>query len=89
MGGRLKLSLERLNEDKVFLKNTISDISHQLKTPLSSLIAMNDLLLAGRVAEAHKIDFLEKCRSQLIRMEWLIANLLKRGLDSGGPDKHP
>jgi signal transduction histidine kinase len=77
MANRLKLSLERLKDEKIFLKNIISDISHQLKTPLSSLVAMNELLLEGRVKEELKEDFLEKSRTQLNRMEWLIINLLK------------
>lgn len=77
MASRLKHSLERLREEKVFLNHIISDISHQLKTPLSSLMAMNELMLAGRVAKANNIEFLDKCKSQLHRMEWLITNLLK------------
>lgn len=77
MANRLKHSLERLREDKLFLKNIISDISHQLKTPLASLITMNDLLMEGRVEAGRIQEFLDKCRSQLNRMEWLILNLLK------------
>lgn len=77
MANRLKLSLEKLNEEKNFLQTMISDISHQLKTPLSSLITMNELLLSGKVAPADKKIFFQKCYSQLLRMEWLVANLLK------------
>ncbi|MCM0649171.1 HAMP domain-containing histidine kinase [Clostridium swellfunianum] len=78
MANRLKLSLERLKEDKIFLKNIISDISHQLKTPLTSLVMFNDLMLEDiNMGEQLREDFLEKSRSQLNRMEWLILNLLK------------
>lgn len=77
MANRLRLSLEKLNEEKKFLQTMISDISHQLKTPLSSLITMNELLLSGKVAPADKKIFFQKCYSQLLRMEWLVANLLK------------
>lgn len=78
MSQRLKLSLHKLQEDKVFLKNIISDISHQLKTPLTSLFTINELLLTRKeMKEDIKIDFLEKSQSQLNRMEWLIINLLK------------
>jgi signal transduction histidine kinase len=84
MANRLNYSLEKLREDKLFLKNIISDISHQLKTPLASLIAMNDLLLEGRVEQGRVQEFLDKCRSQLNRMEWLTLNLLKlAGLEAG------
>lgn len=34
-----------LVREKIFLKNTMQDISHQLKTPLSSLIMFNDIML--------------------------------------------
>ncbi len=77
MANRLKLSLEKLNQDKDFLQTMLSDISHQLKTPLSSLLTMNELLLAGKVAPADQRDFFEKSHSQLVRMEWLVTNLLK------------
>lgn len=36
--------LLRLKKEKIFLKNIISDISHQLKTPLSSLIMFNEIM---------------------------------------------
>ena len=78
MSSRLELSLESLKKDKLFLKNIISDISHQLKTPLSSLSAINDILLEDKnVSPEISKDFLQKSRSQLDRMEWLIINLLK------------
>ena len=40
----LKEKVELLNNEKIFLNNTISDISHQLKTPMTSLIILNDLM---------------------------------------------
>lgn len=78
MANRLENTLDRLNKEKIFLKDTISDISHQLKTPLSSLIMLNDILLDDQDIDlSHRIDFLEKSQDQLDRMEWLIINLLK------------
>lgn len=78
MSGRLKNSLDTLKSEKVYLKDTISNISHQLKTPLSSLIILNDILLKDPHMEKDmRVDFLQKTSSQLNRMEWLILNLLK------------
>jgi signal transduction histidine kinase len=78
MALRLKKSLEALKLDKIFLKNIISDISHQLKTPLSSLVMFNELMLEDITMKEHlREDFLERSKSQLNRMEWLILNLLK------------
>ncbi|HAE92411.1 HAMP domain-containing sensor histidine kinase [Tissierella praeacuta] len=78
MANRLENSLSMLNREKVFLKNMISDISHQLKTPLSSLIVINDILLEDENMDLNiRQNFLETERSQLERMEWLTINLLK------------
>ncbi|MCR1899503.1 HAMP domain-containing histidine kinase [Irregularibacter muris] len=78
MTNRLEHSLDVLQKEKVFLKDSLSDISHQLKTPLSSLIMLNDILLEDKnIDYATQITFLEKSQSQLYRMEWLIINLLK------------
>jgi signal transduction histidine kinase len=78
MAERLKLSLEKLKEDKVFLKNIISDISHQLKTPLASLIILNDNLLQDKnMKEEVRLEFLNRSKAQLDRIEWLVENLLK------------
>ncbi|MCS4456055.1 hypothetical protein JTT00_18750 [Clostridium botulinum] len=43
MSNRLEESLLNLKKKNIF-KNIISDISHQLKTPLSSLIMFNELM---------------------------------------------
>lgn len=78
MANRLKNNLEILRSEKIFLKNTISDISHQLKTPLSSLVMLNDLMLEDEYMDAAvRTTFLERSKVQLERMEWLIINLLK------------
>ncbi|MBP1907159.1 signal transduction histidine kinase [Paenibacillus turicensis] len=78
MADRLNHSLDLLKQDKIFLHNLISDISHQLKTPLASLIVFNENLLNDRnMKEDMKLTFLERSRQQLDRMEWLIVSLLK------------
>lgn len=78
MTKRLKITLDELNNEKEFLKNMVSNISHQLKTPLTSLKMFNELLLDGAVDDPSvKQEFLEKSFIQLDRMEWLIHTLLK------------
>ena len=78
MANRIKANLEHLKDDKVFLKNIISDISHQLKTPLSSLIVINELMLNDENMDKEtRREFLIRSLSQLERIEWLIINLLK------------
>jgi len=74
---RLKETIEQLHRDKAFLKETVADISHQLKTPLASLMIYTDLLQDGKLDEAHAAEFIGRCRRELDRMEWLILTLLK------------
>ena len=78
MSKRLELTVEQLQAEKIFLKEIISDISHQLKTPLAALKMFNELLLEGStVTEEIRKEFLGGSAAQIERMEWLIKNLLK------------
>ena len=72
------------NREKEFLKNTISDISHQLKTPLAALNIYNGLLQGE--AEGHPAvkEFSELSEQELDRIETLVQSLLKiTKLDAG------
>lgn len=66
-----------LKKEKEFLVNILSDISHQLKTPLSALIVYNDILSNREISEDNRKKFLESSKSQLNRMDWLIKSMLK------------
>ena len=80
MGERVNNSIELLRDDKGSLKDFLSDISHQLKTPLASLVMFNDLLRENEnMPYEDRAKFLDKSEEQLRRMEWLIMNLLKVG----------
>ena len=69
---------------KEFLKNTIADISHQLKTPLAALNIYNGLL-QGEAADLPNIrEFADLTEQELDRIETLVQNLLKiTRLDAG------
>lgn len=69
---------------KAFLKETISDISHQLKTPLAALNIYNGLLQDEAEDIAAVREFAAKSEHELDRMETLVQNLLTiTRLDSG------
>lgn len=72
------------NREKEFLRNTISDISHQLKTPLAALNIYNGLL-QGEAKEQPEIrEFVALSEQELDRIEMLVQNLLKiTKLDAG------
>lgn len=80
------------NREKEFLKNTISDISHQLKTPLAALNIYNGLLQGEAEGNPAIQEFAERSEQELDRIETLVQNLLKiTKLDAGSIviEKHP
>jgi len=66
-----------LQQDKVRLTDAISDISHQLKTPLTSMVVMADLLSNPNLDPAKRKEFTHNIQVQLERIEWLVSSLLK------------
>jgi hypothetical protein len=74
----LKESQEKEQAEKEFLRDIISDISHQLKTPLASLNVFTDMLLEDKVKdEERRLQVLQESKNQLNRMEWMVLSLLK------------
>ncbi len=70
--------------EKEFLKDTISDISHQLKTPLAALNIYNGLLQDKDIDVSCVKEFADLSERELDRMETLVQNLLKIAkLDAG------
>ena len=72
----LKEKVALLHSEKIFLNDTISDISHQLKTPMTSLMLLTDLMY-NDLDKEKKIEFLDRTNAQLSRMDWLIKSMLK------------
>ncbi|MFD0589332.1 sensor histidine kinase [Paenibacillus sp. GCM10027627] len=66
-----------LQRDKIQLTDAISDISHQLKTPLTSMTVMADLLRNPTLPPAKRTEFTHHIRIQLERIDWLVSSLLK------------
>jgi signal transduction histidine kinase len=76
MAGRLQLTLERLQAEKEGMKRLLTDISHQLKTPLAALQMFVELAQEEELDSGKRRDFLAKSESQIERMDWLIRQLL-------------
>ncbi|WP_289137832.1 sensor histidine kinase KdpD [uncultured Brevibacillus sp.] len=66
-----------LHKDKIHLTEAISDISHQLKAPLTSMMVMADLVDDTNLPEAKRKEFTRNIRIQLERLDWLVSTLLK------------
>ena len=85
LANALSAGNEEAVKAKDFLKDTISDISHQLKTPLSALIMYNEIIESEAGADTEAVlAFTKKSSASLARMEELIQTLLKvTRLDAG------
>ena len=80
---KLKEQSELLIKEKKYLEETLQDISHQIKTPLTSMYMINDIL-SNESNENIKKEFLIKNKNQIERIEWLVTSLLKLSrLESG------
>lgn len=75
---------ELLARDKNRLSDALADISHQLKTPLTSIRVLSELLAAGGLEEEKRRSFTRNVSGQLDRIEWLVSSLLKLSrIDAG------
>lgn len=84
MATSLTAHIIKEKQNKEFLKDTISDISHQLKTPLAALQMYNEIIQNENAGNEVVDNFTLKSRNELNRMEILIQNLLKLArLDAG------
>lgn len=88
LANALSAGNEEAVKAKNFLKDTISDISHQLKTPLSALVMYNEIIESEIESDMGNketlLAFTEKTAAALTRIEDLIQALLKvTRLDAG------
>ena len=72
MAAVLNAHADREQREKQFLKNTMADISHQLKTPLAALNIYNGLLQAGTDDAENVRELAELSEQELDRMEQLV-----------------
>lgn len=80
---KLKEQSELLEKEKKYIEELLEDISQQIKTPLSGMYMINDVLEKEKSDKVKK-DFLTRNKKQIERIEWSIASLLKLSkLDSG------
>ena len=74
---------ELLEKEKAYLSEMLANISHQMKTPLTSIMMMNELM-SREESEEKRREFIGIEEKQLEKMNWLIQTLLKLSrLDAG------
>lgn len=67
---------ERLEEEEDSTKALITDISHQLKTPLTSLRMSYELVTSDHITEEEKKEFQEQEAKEIEKLEMLLAELV-------------
>lgn len=72
----LKSTNEELKKEKLGLASSMADITHQLKTPLTSITVMTDLMENEEMREKRS-ELLEIIKTQTEKMNWLTVTLLK------------
>ncbi len=75
---KLKEVAENSQKDKTALKESLSDISHQIKTPITSILIMLDNILSDEnMPEDIKKDFIKDIKREIVNIKFLVESILK------------
>lgn len=74
---RLKEQNEELRRQKTYLADSLADLSHQLRTPLTSMNLILSMLAEEGIAEEKREEYLWKLQGLLQKVQWMIDVLLK------------
>lgn len=75
---KLKEAANNSNNDKLSIKKSLEDISHQLKTPLTSILIMLDNIIDNPNMDINtRQDFINDIKRQVLNINFLVQNLLK------------
>lgn len=76
----IKLKEQAINErdDKINLKNSLEDISHQLKTPLTSImISIDNIIENPNMEDSVKMKFIKSINREVSNISFLVQSILK------------
>ena len=81
---RLTESTEAIKQEKTYLADSLADISHQLRTPLTSMNLTTSMLRESNLSDERRMELTGELRRLLTRTDWLVETLLKISkLDAG------
>lgn len=73
---RLREQNAALLTEKQFAKEALEDISHQLRTPLTSVMMILGLMRSSDLTDKSRMEYLRELYELLARMKWLIETML-------------
>lgn len=74
---KLDFEIGRADLEKEQIKQLISNISHQLKTPLANVMMYEELLDSNDLTKEQQSNFLHKLKTQTEKIDWLLESLFK------------
>jgi len=77
MTNKLVEQAQRLEEDKSYLSDAMTDISHQLRSPLTSSQLILNFLMDSDITDERRMELLHELRQLLTHINWLIEAMLK------------
>lgn len=81
---QMRRQADLLVEDKIYLADSMADISHQLKTPITSMNLIASMLSDEELTYGRRSELTKELSKLLGRMEWQVQTLLKISrLDAG------
>ncbi len=81
---RLREQKQNLQDDKIYLADSLADISHQIRTPLTSINLLVNFLAEPNISDDRRMQLTHELYGLLSRIDWLITALLKISkLDAG------
>lgn len=81
---RLMESANRVQEEKEYLADSLADVSHQLRTPMTAMNLAVTMLRSPELNTPRRMELTAELCNQLSRMDWLVETLLKISkLDAG------
>ena len=74
---RSSLEREKAGKEKGEIASLLSDLSHQLKTPLANILLNTEILKEEKLTKEEQKVFLKRNQEQAEKMQWLMKNLVK------------
>ena len=74
---KLEAEVGGAQREKEQVKSLISNMSHQLKTPLANIMMYEEILEDGSLPREEQENFLGKMKKQSVKVEWILNSLFK------------